>query len=235
MTRFLSLLVLCLATSTAAADGFYVTESFGGTRVKDELADHLDGAMHIRVSAGYRTGKWAFEGVLTAHLGLADEYSQPSCGPEYCYAARTVTPPSPSSATPGSELVTYGFEVKRIERLSKHLEVYVGGGLGRGVMSGDYAGNGLGVRAGVQLKGKVPVVGFLFWPLFFTSWGPKVTAALFVDNGVDFYRLHERYGNRADESLGSAEARSGAEGRRGASIDAQLHHLSLGFAVGSDF
>ncbi|MDX2087818.1 MAG: hypothetical protein SFX73_08210 [Kofleriaceae bacterium] len=217
MTRLLPILVLCLATSTAAADGFYVTESFGGTRIKDELADHLDGAIHVRVSAGYRTKDWAFEGVLTGHLGFVDELASPNCNPEYCYAARSVTPPPPSStsSSPGGALVTYGVEVKRLARVNKYLELYVGGGLGRGVTSGDYAGNGLGVRAGAQLKGKVPAVGFLFWPLFFTNWGPKVTAAVFVDNGVDFYRLHERYGNR--------------------SIDAQLHHLSLGFAVGSDF
>jgi hypothetical protein len=216
MTRLLPLLVLCLATTSAAADGFYVTESLGGTRVKGELASHLDGAFNIRVAAGYRSGNWAFEGVMTGHLGFVDEFSHPDCDPGYCYAARTVTPPSQSPSSPGSELLTYGVEVKRINRLTEHLELYVGGGLGRGVMSGNYAGNGLGLRAGVQLKGKVPVVGFLFWPLFFTDWGPKVTAALFVDNGVDVYRLHERYGNRG-------------------SIDAQLHHLSVGFAVGSDF
>ena len=43
-----------------------------------------------------------------------------------------------------------------------------------------YGGRGLGVGAGIQLKGKVPAIGFLFFPLFFADWGPKVTAALFV-------------------------------------------------------
>ena len=78
-----------------------------------------------------------------------------------------------------------------------------------------YAGNGLGLRAGAQVKGKVPVIGFLAWPLFFTGWGPKVTAALFLDNSIDVYRLHDRYGSRA--------------------VDAQLSSLTFGFAVGTDF
>lgn len=69
-------------------------------------------------------------------------------------------------------------------------------------------------RAGNSAKGKVRALGFMFWPLFFSGIGPKVTAAVYVDNGYEFYRLH-RSGDR--------------------SIDAQLTNLTLGFAVGSDF
>lgn len=70
---------------------------------------------------------------------------------------------------------------------------------------------------GLQLKGKGSVLGLLAWPLFFLiRKGPMMTAAIYLDEGYDFYRLHS--GNRIHDA-----------------IDAQLTHFTLGFAVGSDF
>jgi hypothetical protein len=77
-----------------------------------------------------------------------------------------------------------------------------------------FEGRGLGVGAGIQLKGKGSVLGLLWWPLFFTNVGPKMTAALWLDSGYEFYRLH---------------------GDRPTAIDAQLSTLTFGFALGSDF
>ena len=58
------------------------------------------------------------------------------------------------------------------------------------------------------------LLGLLFWPLFFTNVGPKMTAALWLDSGYEFYRLH---------------------GDRPTAIDAQLSTMTFGFALGSDF
>ena len=70
--------------------------------------------------------------------------------------------------------------------------------------------------AGVQLRGKVRALGFLYWPLFFVPAGPKVDAAIFIDHGVEFDRLH---------------AVTGPE----RSIDARFTRLTIGFHVGGDF
>ncbi len=80
----------------------------------------------------------------------------------------------------------------------------------------DYAGRSLGFGAGIQLKGRGSVAGLLAWPLFFLiNCGPMMTAALYVDDGYDFYRLHSPHAALA--------------------VDAQLTHLTLGIALGTDF
>lgn len=205
--------------STAAADGLYFTESFGGANVKDELGSYIKDAVRIRFGLGYRLGKsWAVEGYVagdigtTSHLGTRD------------YAARC----GDCGADPGSDyydhhsatsMVTIGLDVKYLRPLSDRFEVYLRGGLGKGWLDdSDYSGRGLGVGAGAQLKGKVRALGFLFWPLFFVPAGPKVTAALFVDTGADFYRLH-RGGNPDNRD----------------SVDGSISRITFGFAVGSDF
>lgn len=209
--------------TTAAADGVYVTESFGGIDVKDQLGESMDGAVKIKLAFGMRRGRWAVEGWMAGGLGFGDHHDgakplPPSCVGKRCGVPVPDAPDHAHGASVGSALFMYGLDLKYLAPLSPHVELYVRGSMSRGVLDNDYAGNGLGVGAGIQIKGKVPAVGFLFWPLFFTNWGPKVTAALFVDNGVDFYRLHH-----------------GGDRSSGRSIDAQLHHLTFGFGVGSDF
>jgi hypothetical protein len=118
-----------------------------------------------------------------------------------------------------SSMTTVGLDVKYLRPLSDNFEAYLRGSLGKGWLdSSDYSGRGFGVGAGVQLKGKVRALGFLFWPLFFVPVGPKVTAALFVDTGADFYRLH----------------RGGDLDNRDA-IDGSISRLTIGWAVGADF
>lgn len=216
MRVLLSLLLVCATSSAALADGFFVTESAGGTDITDELSASVSSAVRVRLSAGYRHRNWALEGWFAANMGTGSEGgyagSSPSaCGPERCY--------QPDGIHGGATLVTYGLDLKYLKPVSRHLELYLRGGLSRGVLDGDgdYAGRGLGLGAGAQLSGKVPALGFLFWPFFFTDLGPKVTAAVFVESGYEFYRLH----------------RDGIDGA--GSIDAQLNHLTIGFAVGNDF
>ena len=198
MRRLLPLLLVCVAASTASADGYYFSESFGGTKVKDELSAYLPSAVRFRLAIGLRRQAWALEGFVAGDLNdaLYTDYSKTS------------------------SLTTYGLDLKYLKPVSRHIDVYLRGSVGHGIADGaleGYEGRGLGFGAGVQLKGKVPAIGFLWWPLFFTNWGPKGTAALFLDDGYDFYRLH-----RGGDLHATA-------------IDAQLTHLTGGFAVGTDF
>jgi hypothetical protein len=217
MRSVLAIALLALATQTAAADGVYFTESFGGTDVKDELAPYMSSAFRIRIAAGYRKNNLALElwfagGVNTS----ADSYGSDGLGYE-------VTTPDGYKGTgyygdytqdSSTDFTSYGLDAKWLHPVAPNLDVYIRGGMSKGYADGlDAEGRGLGIGAGAQLKGKVPALGFLFWPFFFTNFGPKVTAAAFVDTTYEFYRLH-----------GATRT-----------TDAQLSHLTVGFAVGSDF
>ncbi len=208
MARLLPLILLCAMAGSATADGFYFSESVGGTRVKDELAAHVDDGMRVRLALGIRRRQWAIEGWVAGMIpdGSADPQTTRPGGsdrPDLGYIEPT-------------SLTTFGFDLKYLQPVSRHLEVYLRGSMSRGEMSGtleNFGGRGLGVGAGIQLKGKIPALGFLWFPLFFSNLGPKITAALILDTGYEFYRLH---------------------GDRPTAIDAQLSHMTFGFAVGSD-
>jgi hypothetical protein len=209
MRRALPLVLVLLMAAPAAADGIYVTESFGGADVKDELGATIDSAVRIRASLGVRRGRWAVE--LWGGGYIAERRPNLRC--ERCAA-----PYYFDSASLG----TYGLDLKYISPVSRHVEIYLRGGASAAVLDGagldGYAGRGLGVGAGAQIKGKVRALGFLWWPLFFAGVGPKITASLWADAGTDFYRLHR--GGQIDATP---------------AIDARLTSLTFGFAVGSDF
>jgi len=212
MYRVVTLLVLCVvgSGSSASADGLYFTESVGGTQIKDELGEYIDGGLRLRLSLGWRHRRWAVEGWVAGDIAAQGSHVDDPAGRPYDTAYR-----------PAPTLMTYGLDLKHIRPISDHVEVYLRGSVSRGRTQGvldGYSGRGLGFGAGVQLEGKVRALGFLAWPLFFTGWGPKVTAAVFVDNGYDFYRLHR------EGKLSATPA-----------VDAQLTHLTIGFGVGSDF
>jgi hypothetical protein len=190
----------------AAADGSYFTMGFGPGDVGSELRDYTASTFRIRAGAGHRIGNVAVEGFLAGDI--FDTYGI-------------------------SEAGTVGLDVKYILPLSQNFQGYVRGSASRmsthlGVGGYDdcyscgygygksYAGRGLGAGAGLQLRGKVRAIGFLYWPLFFVPAGPKVNAALYVDHGYDFYRLHPEDG-------------------RGGTIDAKLYRWTFGFNVGQDF
>lgn len=200
--RIAPLVLVCALSTVAAADGLYFSESFGGARVHDELGERMPVAGRFRLSIGYRFGAWAIEGSFAGTIGNTSR-------------------PAPREAFDTElALLSLGIDVKHLHHVTKHVELYVRASAGEGWLdAGDHSGRSLGFGAGIQYKGKVPAAGLLFWPLFFTNWGPKMTGAVFVDNGFEFYRLH-RGGNLRDT--------------RGV-IDAQLSHLTFGFAVGADF
>jgi hypothetical protein len=178
----------------------------------------MDDAMRVRFAAGVRRKNWAFEGWIAGDM--ADSRTGGGSAPEPGVACRGTGgstgcgEPSPSTDSQAA-MISYGVDVKYLRKVSRRIELYLRGSIGHGHTDGNYSGTGVGIGAGVQLKGKVPAIGFLFWPLFFTGWGPKVTGAVFIDHGVDLYRLQSR-----DEA---------------SSMDARLSHLTIGWAVGSDF
>ena len=196
-----TIVALAALSTTARADGFYYSESVGAGHVKDELAAYMpDAFARIRIALGLRMQQWALELYLAGNLDGNDRVIE-------------------GGAPPG--LISYGMDLKYLQPLSEHFSVYLRGSLGRGILEGvpgDYRGRTAGLGAGIQLKGKVRALGFLWWPLFFTGIGPKVTAGLFLDDGYDFYRLHEH-----------------GDFEHGKAIDAKVSYMSLGFSVGSDF
>jgi hypothetical protein len=206
--RHVALIAVTVAglAGRASADGFYYSESFGGTKVSNQLADQFEGGLRVHLGLGWRWKNWAAQGFLAID-GNTAESSDGSYG-----------------QTPG--LFSYGLDLKYLHPVSQHLEVYLRGSVSRGVLVDarsdltNYSGRGLGIGAGVQLKGKVPALGLLFWPLFFCPNvpGPKITGALFLDDGFEFYRLHP--GGKLDATP---------------SIDGTLSHITFGFALGKDF
>jgi hypothetical protein len=198
-------LVIGAAPRPAAADGTYFNFGMGPADVRNELGQYTDNAFHIHLGVGHRFGNLAVEAFLAGDV--ADDGSR------------------------FQEANNVGVDLKYIVRLSDNFQGYVRGRASRMdlTMDGggynecfdcygfgrDYAGRGLGAGAGLMLRGKVRAIGFLYWPLFFVPAGPKVNASLYIDHGMDFYRLH---------------ASDGAS-----TIDAELHRWTFGFTVGKDF
>ena len=186
-------LILVLSAASARADGLYYFEGVGGTKVHDELSAYMTDAVNIRVGVGMRRHEWAYELFLAGHINNSLDYETQS------------------------DLMSGGLNIKYIQPVASHLEVYLRGSamLGGGTQALEgWSGRGLGAGAGIQLKGKGSVLGLLWWPLFFTHVGPRMTAALWLDTGYEFYRLH---------------------GDKPTAIDAQLSTVTFGFALGSDF
>ena len=194
------LVALWLLTSIAHADGWYFSEGFGGTNVKDELAKDMPSAVDLRIAVGRRVGHWAVEASETIQLNnrLGDGTSDYEAAPS---------------------LLSGGIELKYIQPVSRSVEIYLRGSATIAALDGwdkDYTGRGLGIGAGIQLKGKGSMWGLLFWPAFFlVKSGPKMTGAIWLDDGYEYYRFHGRT---------SADV-----------INAQLTHITFGYAVGTDF
>lgn len=205
MRSFVIVGVVLALASTARADGFYYSEGFGATHVKDELASYTDSTLfRFRIALGMRRGAWAYEGAVAINAAVDPYYD--AYGPK---------------SKPSSTLGDFEFTLKYLQPLSRHVEVYVRGTAGYGSADAslsDYAGRSLGFGAGIQLKGRGSVAGLLFWPLFFlVKSGPMMTAGLYLDEGYDFFRLH------------------GPGSTAPTAVDAQLTHLTGGIAVGTDF
>jgi hypothetical protein len=197
-----ALTALALA-GAARADGTYFSAGMGPGEVTDELGGYVRDTVHGRFALGHRGGNLAVEGYLAPESDI--DVDNP-----YSY-----------------EALRLGVDARYVLPVRPGVQVYVRGGLSRTSASlssygdgryaaRDFEGRGVDGGAGVQLRGKVRALGFLYWPLFFVPAGPKVDAAIFVDHGVEFDRLHAVDGPPL-------------------SIDARFTRLTIGFHVGADF
>lgn len=196
--------VIAIATSAARADGLYFTESFGVGIARGELRPYMGQPMHMRLAAGYRLRDFAVEPWIQSQMQLDRDG-----------AFRGLIGGTPKEGS--ADLAGYGIDGKYILRLDKVVSAYVRGGgsimEANGALMG-YRGHGLGFAYGLQISGKVRALGFLWTPLFFLDRGPKITGALYIDAGYDFYRLR---------SAGMPN------------IDARVGHVAMGFALGQTF
>ena len=196
---------IAASLSEARADGWYFTEGAGQSELDGEMSNYFEGgALAARLSIGRRTGNWSFEAFL---MGTELEGRRVFSGNSYT-------------------AMTVGLDAKYHVPLGfPGGSVYLRGGLDKMSLNstfGDfdqpratsYAGRGIDYGVGIQVKGKIPAVGFLFWPLFFTDIGPKITGALWFDTSKQFVRLHHP---------------------QGPSLDGDFATWTIGFAVGSDF
>lgn len=195
-------LTLGAAAAPARADGHYFSFGAGPTTTADELGPVTGAGGRVRMAIGHRFGSWAVEGFLAPEF-FGDNDSISGLG--YGVDARYILP-----LTSGVQ----GYVRGSISKLTLTADRFFNEGSVGG--ADERSGRGLGAGVGLQLRGKVRALGFLYWPFFFLPLGPKVEAALYVDHGVDFYRLHD------------------TSGRTGA-LDAKLTRWTFGFNVGKDF
>lgn len=201
-------LVLVALPARATAEGTYVSFGVGPTAVEDALASAAGDGARVRFGLGHRFERFAIEGFVAPEV-FDDAVSGFGAGLD----ARYVLPVSP------------GFQAY-VRGSASHLTLYPGyrdglvedpawyGDDASPPLAAEYSGRGLGAGVGVQLRGSVRALGFLYLPMFFVPVGPTIDAAVFLDHGYDFYRLH-------------------AEGHR--SLDARVTRWTIGFNVGTDF
>ncbi|HEY4240242.1 MAG TPA: hypothetical protein VGM88_10515 [Kofleriaceae bacterium] len=175
--RVLALLLVLGWGNLARADGVYVSDALGATRIQGDVGVRLPRAVRARVAIGVRRDHWAFEGFLVGDLAwqnLRDE----------------VTSFAPSSNA--RAFAEWGATLKYIEPLGGRFEAYshldIGEASTGGFLDG-YGGPGISGGVGIQLKGKVSALGALFLPLAFTHWGPRVTGAIFLDASYGMFRM----------------------------------------------
>ena len=204
MLRAPAALILIASAAAHADTGVYIGESIGVGLPRGDLAGVVGQPLHIRVMAGVRFGNVAIEPWVLTDL------QQDRDG-----AWRGVIGGEPAMGS--ADITHYGIDGKYILPLDPRLSAYVRGGPSiveaNGALEG-YRGYGFGVGGGFQVSGRVRALGFLWSPLFFLNKGPKVTGALFLDQGWDFIRLR-----KAGEPP----------------INSRIGHVSVGFAVGSGF
>ena len=206
---FRALLVSAVVLAgTARADGIYFKESFGVGRGRGDLEPIVGNAMHTRLGVGARLRWFAIEPWLGSDLQTSRDG-----------AFKGLVGGEPSEGR--ADLAQYGIDLKAIAALHQTADIvvesYVRGGAslagGNGALDG-YRGEGLGIGAGIQLRGRVRALGFLWAPLFLVKRGPRVTGALFFDQGYDFVWLRHRDAMPVTARVGS---------------------VSVGFAIGSAF
>jgi hypothetical protein len=77
-----------------------------------------------------------------------------------------------------------------------------------------YSGQAVTYGGGLMLSGRVPLIGFLFAPLFFTDIGPKVSAGAWLDVGDRLLDLRQE---------------------RASDLDGFTRTFLIGFSIGGSF
>jgi hypothetical protein len=171
-------LVLC-STTAAQADGFYYSQSYGISSARGEGAEPLGKSLQLRIALGWRFGAFTVGPLMAGNIALARDNAY--------FGLVGGDPPMGDS-----DLKVYGLDARYHATLHDHVVMYVRGGpryaSAIGALDG-YAGFGVGTGTGVQLTGRVRALGFLFAPMFFMNKGPMITASVFLDESVEWYRL----------------------------------------------
>lgn len=195
----LAAILLVVVPSGARADGLYLTEQVGPSKIGGEMGRHLEGDFSVRFGFGIHIDGWAVEG----NVQLLDMFGNRYFEGDGHYTAET-----------------WGVELRRLFPVNPWARLYVRGGLGKmsvdrgGGLADGYRGRSLDYGGGIMVSGRVPLVGFLFAPLFFCGCGPKVSAGAWFDLGEQVVRL------RKD---------------RASSLDGVVTTWMLGFSVGGGF
>ena len=175
----LAALVVLVASTTAHADGFYYSQSYGISSARGDGASMLGESLQLRIAFGWRFGALTVGPVLSGHLAV-----------ERDNAYFHILGGDPTEGD--SDMESYGLDARYHARLHENVVMYVRGGpryaSGIGALDG-YRGFGVGAATGVQMTGRVRALGFLFAPFFFMKKGPMVTASVFLDESVDYYQL----------------------------------------------
>jgi hypothetical protein len=201
----IAIAVACvLATAQARADGYYYSEQLGFSTARGRDAQALATSLHTRAGLGVRWGGFSIEPWVEADLAFDRD-------------GATLELFGGAPAMGHADLEGFGLDARYSEPLGDRFSVYVRAGPRYATATGSlsaYRGFGFGTGTGIALIGKVRAFGFLWAPLFFVKKGPLVRAALYLDEGLDFYEL---------------------EARGMPTITAPVLSTSLGFAVGTDF
>ena len=174
----LAALALLFAASPVYADGFYYSQSYGVSSARGEGAAPLGASLQLRIAFGWRFGPVTVGPVLGENMAVERDNAFYGIGGEPIMG--------------DSDLDVYGFDGRYHGKLTENLVMYVRGGPRYGRGTGDldgFTGWGIGGGTGVQLTGRVRALGFVFLPAFFMKKGPMVTASLFLDESVEWYRL----------------------------------------------
>jgi hypothetical protein len=201
--RLITVATLLALTSSAHADGWFYEQSFGLSSARGGDVPSLETALRLRLGLGWRLGNVSFEPWAAGDLTFQRND-----------AMFGILGGEPSAGT--ADLTQYGFDLKYTEPVGRGVSLYMRGGPRFGGGDGTlehFIGPGVGAGAGIQLSGQVRALGFLWAPLFFVKRGPKITGAVFLDQGVDVYWLSTSH----------------------MTIGVPVVSTNLGFAFGTDF
>lgn len=167
-------------SGTARADGFYYQQSYGVSSARGDDAHVLGESLQLRIGFGWRWGALQVGPTFYGHLAVIRDH-----------ATLGILGGDPQ---PGdSDIEVVGADVRYNARLHRNVSIYMRGGPRyahgtAGVLDGA-VGPGVGAGTGVAMTGKVRALGFLFLPLFWSNKGPMITATLFLDHNVEYYRM----------------------------------------------